>query len=168
MWKNLDFHRVGVFTFFPSWVHGGTPLQTLTVLYTSHMSLSKQMPSLPPKERQVLCWTDKLQTASSESFSLTSFVSCCQMHFSNEAPCVMEENCRKKKKKISVPEQCHPKEKILGMWAGNSILNWHSISFSVPIIRRNTIVFKMQFTGNWKVSSHIEINLRFLFFFYLL
>ena len=55
MWKNPDFHMVGVFTFFLSRVQEGAPLQALTVLYTSHMSLSKQMPSLPPTEREVLC-----------------------------------------------------------------------------------------------------------------
>lgn len=45
-------------------------------------------------------------------------------------------------------EQCYPREKILGKRAGNSILNWHSISLSVPIIGRNTLAFKMQFTDN--------------------
>lgn len=95
MWKTGRFTYTRCVPALPVPAMYGTPLQTLTVLHPSHMLLLKQMPSLPPDKREVFCWTDKLQSASSESLSLTSFVFCCQTHlpwfyFTNEALCMMK------------------------------------------------------------------------------
>lgn len=89
------------------------------------------------------------------------------VYFSNETSLCDEENSRNILVELSMQAQCHLRQKILGRLAGNSILNWHSISFCSHH-RKNTLAFKTQFTDKWKVSSYGEMNLGcfllFLFF----